>query len=40
MQIPGQLLFSVASQPALIALSGVTTVLTVNGSSQWPRRSP
>ncbi|SPM35677.1 ABC-type multidrug transport system, ATPase and permease component [Mycobacterium rhizamassiliense] len=32
MQIPGQLLFSIASQLALILLAGATTVLTVNGT--------
>ncbi|CQD18830.1 transmembrane ABC transporter ATP-binding protein [Mycobacterium lentiflavum] len=32
MQIPGQLLFSVASQLALIALAGATTALTMNGT--------
>ncbi|WAJ43876.1 ABC transporter ATP-binding protein [Mycobacterium sp. Aquia_216] len=32
MQIPGQLLFSVASQLALIALAGATTVLTMHGT--------
>ncbi|ODR10137.1 iron ABC transporter permease [Mycobacterium sherrisii] len=32
MQIPGQLLFSVASQLALIALAGTTAVLTVRGT--------
>jgi ATP-binding cassette subfamily B protein IrtB len=32
MQIPGQLLFSVASQLALIALAGATTVLTMDGT--------
>ncbi|SPM41565.1 ABC-type multidrug transport system, ATPase and permease component [Mycobacterium numidiamassiliense] len=32
MQIPGQLLFSVASQLALILLAGATTALTVNGT--------
>ena len=31
MQIPGQLLFSLASQGALVLLAGVTTVLTVTG---------
>ncbi len=31
-QIPGQLLFSVASQLALIALAGATTALTVDGT--------
>jgi ATP-binding cassette subfamily B protein IrtB len=31
MQIPGQLLFSLASQSALILLAGMTTVLTVTG---------
>jgi ATP-binding cassette subfamily B protein IrtB len=32
MQIPGQLLFSVASQLALIALAGTTTALTMDGT--------
>jgi ATP-binding cassette, subfamily B, bacterial IrtB/YbtQ len=32
MQIPGQLLFSVASQLALIALAGATAALTINGT--------
>jgi ATP-binding cassette subfamily B protein IrtB len=32
MQIPGQLLFSVASQLALIALAGATTMLTIDGT--------
>ncbi|HUH69455.1 MAG TPA: ABC transporter ATP-binding protein [Mycobacterium sp.] len=32
MQVPGQLLFSLASQLALILLAGATTVLTVNGT--------
>ncbi|OBK98133.1 iron ABC transporter permease [Mycobacterium asiaticum] len=32
MQIPGQLLFSIASQLALILLAGVTTALTVGGT--------
>lgn len=32
MQIPGQLLFSVASQLALIALAGVTAALTMGGT--------
>jgi ATP-binding cassette subfamily B protein IrtB len=32
MQIPGQLLFSVASQLALIALAGATTVLIMDGT--------
>lgn len=32
MQIPGQLLFSIASQLALIALAGTTAVLTVHGT--------
>jgi ATP-binding cassette subfamily B protein IrtB len=32
MQIPGQLLFSVASQLALIALAGATTALTMDGT--------
>jgi ATP-binding cassette, subfamily B, bacterial IrtB/YbtQ len=36
MQIPGQLLFSVASQLALIALAGATTALTVNGTLTVP----
>ena len=31
MQIPGQLVFSLASQLALILLAGATTVLTING---------
>jgi ATP-binding cassette subfamily B protein IrtB len=31
MQVPGQLLFSLASQSALILLAGVTTALTVTG---------
>lgn len=31
MQVPGQLLFSLASQLALILLAGTTTALTVNG---------
>jgi ATP-binding cassette subfamily B protein IrtB len=31
MQVPGQLLFSLASQLALILLAGATTALTVNG---------
>lgn len=36
MQVPGQLLFSIASQAALILLAGVTTVLTVNGALSVP----
>ncbi|MEB4210602.1 ABC transporter ATP-binding protein [Mycobacterium sp. 94-17] len=32
MQVPGQLLFSLASQLALILLAGATTVLTVHGT--------
>ncbi|BAX93754.1 ABC transporter ATP-binding protein [Mycobacterium shigaense] len=32
LQIPGQLLFSIASQLALILLAGATTALTVNGT--------
>lgn len=36
MQIPGQLLFSIASQVALILLAGVTTALTVNGTLTVP----
>ncbi|ASW84669.1 ABC transporter ATP-binding protein [Mycobacterium intracellulare] len=32
MQVPGQLLFSLASQLALILLAGATTALTVNGT--------
>lgn len=32
MQVPGQLLFSLASQLSLILLAGVSTVLTVNGT--------
>ncbi|MBN6038140.1 ABC transporter ATP-binding protein [Amycolatopsis sp. 195334CR] len=36
MQIPGQVLFSVASQFALIALAGTTTLLTVRGSLTAP----
>ncbi len=32
MQVPGQLLFSLASQLSLILLAGVTTALTVNGT--------
>jgi ATP-binding cassette subfamily B protein IrtB len=36
MQIPGQLLFSIASQLALILLSGATTVLTVKGTLSVP----
>ena len=32
MQIPGQLLFSIASQLALILLAGATTALTVDGT--------
>lgn len=36
MQIPGQLLFSVASQLALILLAGATAVLTVTGTLTVP----
>lgn len=36
MQIPGQLLFSMATQVALILLAGATTVLTVNGTLTVP----
>lgn len=36
MQIPGQLLFSLASQGALILLAGATTVLTVRGALGVP----
>lgn len=36
MQVPGQLLFSVASQLALIVLAGATTALTVNGTLSVP----
>ncbi|GFG70056.1 ABC transporter ATP-binding protein [Mycolicibacter senuensis] len=36
MQIPGQLLFSLASQGALILLAGATTVLTVRGTLGVP----
>jgi ATP-binding cassette subfamily B protein IrtB len=36
MQIPGQLLFSIASQLALILLAGVTTALTVAGTVTVP----
>jgi ATP-binding cassette, subfamily B, bacterial IrtB/YbtQ len=36
MQIPGQLLFSIASQLALILLAGATTVLTVTGTLNVP----
>ncbi|GAB3033601.1 ABC transporter ATP-binding protein [Mycobacterium bourgelatii] len=36
MQIPGQLLFSVASQLALIMFAGVTTALTVGGTLSVP----
>jgi len=36
MQIPGQLLFSLASQGALILLAGATTVLTVTGTLSVP----
>ncbi|ODR11487.1 iron ABC transporter permease [Mycolicibacillus koreensis] len=36
MQIPGQLLFSLASQAALIGLAGAVTALTVNGSLSVP----
>lgn len=32
MQVPGQLLFSLASQLALVLLAGATTALTVNGT--------
>lgn len=35
-QIPGQLLFSIASQLALILLAGVTTALTVSGTLTVP----
>ncbi|OBK26907.1 iron ABC transporter permease [Mycobacterium asiaticum] len=35
-QIPGQLLFSIASQLALILLAGVTTALTVGGTLTVP----
>lgn len=36
MQIPGQLLFSLASQGALILLAGATTALTVSGTLSVP----
>jgi ATP-binding cassette subfamily B protein IrtB len=36
MQVPGQLLFSLASQLALILLAGATTALTVNGTLSVP----
>ncbi|CAN5718679.1 ABC transporter ATP-binding protein [soil metagenome] len=36
MQIPGQLLFSVASQLALVLLAGMTTLLTVRGTLAVP----
>ncbi|CAM3198229.1 iron ABC transporter permease [Mycobacterium intermedium] len=36
MQIPGQLLFSIASQLALIMFAGVTTALTVGGTLSVP----
>jgi ATP-binding cassette subfamily B protein IrtB len=36
MQIPGQLLFSLASQGALILLAGATTALTVTGTLSVP----
>ncbi|KAA1431465.1 ABC transporter ATP-binding protein [Mycolicibacter arupensis] len=36
MQIPGQLLFSLASQGALILLAGTTTALTVTGTLSVP----
>jgi ATP-binding cassette subfamily B protein IrtB len=36
MQIPGQLLFSLASQVALIALAGMATVLTMRGALSVP----
>ncbi len=36
MQIPGQLLFSIASQVALILLAGATTALTVGGTLTVP----
>lgn len=36
MQIPGQLLFSIASQLALIALAGATAALTVGGTLTVP----
>jgi ATP-binding cassette, subfamily B, bacterial IrtB/YbtQ len=36
MQIPGQLLFSIASQLALILLAGATTALTVTGTLSVP----
>ncbi|WP_046322016.1 ABC transporter ATP-binding protein [Mycobacterium sp. UM_Kg1] len=37
MQIPGQLLFSLASQGALILLAGTTTALTVTGTLSVPQ---
>jgi ATP-binding cassette, subfamily B, bacterial IrtB/YbtQ len=37
MQVPGQLLFSLASQLALILLAGATTALTVNGTLTVPQ---
>jgi ATP-binding cassette, subfamily B, bacterial IrtB/YbtQ len=37
MQVPGQLLFSLASQLALILLAGETTALTVSGSLSVPQ---
>ncbi|MGB3896706.1 MAG: ABC transporter ATP-binding protein [Mycolicibacter sinensis] len=37
MQIPGQLLFSLASQGALILLAGATTALTVTGTLSVPQ---
>jgi ATP-binding cassette, subfamily B, bacterial IrtB/YbtQ len=36
MQIPGQLLFSIASQLALILLAGTTTLLTLDGTISVP----
>jgi ATP-binding cassette, subfamily B, bacterial IrtB/YbtQ len=36
MQVPGQLLFSLASQLALILLAGATTALTLNGTLTVP----
>jgi ATP-binding cassette, subfamily B, bacterial IrtB/YbtQ len=36
MQVPGQLLFSLASQLSLILLAGATTALTVNGTLTVP----
>lgn len=36
MQVPGQLLFSVASQLGLILLAGMTVMLTVNGTLSVP----